>query len=353
MIPRIVFDCERMKHSSTGLYHYCLHLGRALQKNLNPPPADLTFYSPLTAINKFRRETEFLLQNSLQKFYMPSTSGFDIWHSTFQLSRYIPARNRKIKVVLTIHDLNFIHEKMPESRKIKLMRRLQRNIDRADVIVCISEFSRHDVLEHCNTGNKPVHLIYNGTNTLKIPGLYNHSYRPERPFLFSLGVMCRKKNFHVLLPLLQQNHGMELLIAGRLEEPDYLQFIHQSARNMRVEENVRVLGDISEPEKSWYYQNCYAFALPSIAEGFGLPVTEAMSAGKPVFLSNRTALPEIGSTAAFYFRDFNAINMQKVFADGMEQYETQNMQQLIRDRGASFCWDKAAKEYIDVYRSLF
>jgi glycosyltransferase involved in cell wall biosynthesis len=353
MIPRIVFDCERMKHTSTGLYHYCLHLGRYLQKNLDEFPADLTFYSPLSAVHKFHRDTMFMLQHSLQKFYMPSVKRFDIWHSTYQLSRYIPQRNRKIKVVLTIHDLNFIHEKMPEARKIKLLRRLQRNIDRSDALVCISEFSKKDLLEHCHTGNKTVHLIYNGTNTLKSPGLYDHSYRPERPFLFSLGVMCRKKNFHVLLPLLQQNHGMELLIAGRLEEPDYLQFIHQSARKMRVEGNVRVLGDISEPEKSWYYQNCYAFALPSIAEGFGLPVTEAMSAGKPVFLSNRTALPEIGSTAAFYFRDFNASHMQQVFADGMEQYETQNMQQLIRERSASFCWDKAAKEYIDVYRSLY
>ena len=70
MIPRIVLDCERMKHSNTGLYHYCLHLGRQLQKNLVEPHEKLTFYSPLNAVNKFRRDSDFLLQNSLQKFYM-------------------------------------------------------------------------------------------------------------------------------------------------------------------------------------------------------------------------------------------------------------------------------------------
>lgn len=355
MTHRIVFDCERMKHSNTGLYNYCLHLGRYLQKNFNQSPGDLTIYSPFNAVHKFDRDTDFILQNSLQKFYMPSVKGFDIWHSTFQLSRYIPPRSRRIKVVLTIHDLNFVHEQMPETRRAKLLKRLQKNVDRADALVCISEFSKKDLLENCNTGNKPVHVIYNGTNILKSPGLYNHSYKPERPFLFSLGIMCRKKNFHVLLPLLQRNHDMELLIAGRVEEPAYLQFIHQSAQRMKVADSVRVLGDISEPEKSWYYHNCYAFALPSIAEGFGLPVTEAMSQGKPVFLSNRTALPEIGSNAAFYFRDFNAMHMQQVFADGMELYETQkdDMQQLIRDRSAAFCWDKSANEYIDVYRSLY
>lgn len=349
---RIVFDCERMKYQNTGLFSYCMSLGQHIRKNLDASE-EIAFYIPPTAVNSFGTSHDYLLQHSLQKFYMPPTGRFDIWHCNFQLSRYVPKRNKRIKVVLTIHDLNFIHEKLSESKKEKLLRRLQTNVDRSDVIVCISDFSRQDLLQYCDTGNKPVHVIYNGTNALEDPGLFRHSYKPDRPFLFSLGVMCRKKNFHVLLPLLQQNHDMELLIAGRLDEPDYLQFMHQSARNMNVEGNLRVLGNISEPEKSWYYKNCYAFALPSIAEGFGLPVAEAMSAGKPVFLSNRTALPEIGSNAAFYFRDFNADHMQKVFSEGMRQYEGRNMEALIRERSTAFCWNKAARQYIDIYRSLY
>jgi glycosyltransferase involved in cell wall biosynthesis len=348
---RIVFDCERMKHDNTGLYNYCLNLGYHIRKHAEPLE-DISFYSPLSAIHSFG-PGNYLQQDSLQKFLMPPLAKYSIWHSTFQLSRYVPVRNRKIKVILTIHDLNFLHEKMPEAKKMKYLRRLQRNIDRSDAIVCISDFSRQDVLEYCDTGNKPIHVIYNGTNSLKKPDLHTHSYKPERPFLFSLGVMCRKKNFHVLLPLLQQHHDMELIIAGRMEEPAYLNFIRESAKSMRVEKKLRVLGHITEPEKSWYYQNCYAFALPSIAEGFGLPVTEAMSAGKPVFLSNRTALPEIGSDAAFYFRNFNALHMQEVFEDGMEKYESEDMAPMIRRRSASFCWDKAAKQYLEVYRSLY
>ena len=105
--------------------------------------------------------------------------------------------------------------KKTESKRLKYLRHLQDNIDRSDAIVCIRKFCRKDVLIHCKTGNKPVHVILNGTNTLKKPGLDNHSYKPDRPFLFSLGVICRKKNFHVLLPLLEQNQHMELLIAGQ------------------------------------------------------------------------------------------------------------------------------------------
>jgi glycosyltransferase involved in cell wall biosynthesis len=341
-----------MRYPETGLHNFCHNLGLYLQKNADSSIENISFYTPPGAVAAFGK-ADYLLHNTWQKFYMPSVKDFNIWHIGFQFSRYVPARNKRTKVVLTIHDLNHLYENMSPARKKRLQRRLQRNIDRSDVIVCISDFCRRDVLQHCDVGNKPVHVIYNGTNALKDPCLLSHSYKPERPFLFSLGVICRKKNFHVLLPLLQQNQHMELLIAGKLDETRYIRYIYDSAREMKVEKNLRMLGHISEPEKSWYYKNCYAFAFPSIAEGFGLPVTEAMSAGKPVFLSNKTALPEIGSHAAFYFRDFEASHMQKVFSAGMEQYEKDNMQQVIKQRSAEFCWDKAARQYIDIYRSLY
>lgn len=350
---KVVFDCERMKYYNTGLYHYCLNLGRHLKRNADPRHENITFFSPLNARELFGHNSSHIHQNSLQKFLMPPLKSFDIWHCTYQSSNYLPQRNRRIKVVLTIHDLNFLYEKKNDQKKIKYLRHLQHNIDRSDAIVCISDFCRRDVLQHCDTRNKPVHVIYNGTNSLKNPELLSHSYKPERPFLFSLGVICRKKNFHVLLPLLQQNDEMELLIAGRPDDKDYYYFIQESAEKMNVSKKLRMLGNITEPEKSWYYSNCYAFALPSIAEGFGLPVAEAMSLGKPVFLSNKTALPEIGSDAAFYFRHFHASHIQRVFRRGMEQYEKEDMRPMIKRRSEEFCWNKAANEYMNVYRSLY
>jgi glycosyltransferase involved in cell wall biosynthesis len=352
-MKKIVFDCERMKYSSTGLYHYCLNLGKHVEKKLNARDEQVTFYSPANAVSAMGHCSPHLKQNSLQKFFMPSLKDFNIWHCTYQSSNYVPRRNRRIKVVLTIHDLNFLYEKKSEAKRAKRLKHLQDNVDRSDAVVCISEFCRKDVLTHCETGNKPVYVIHNGTNSLESPKLINSSYKPQRPFLFSLGVICRKKNFHVLLPLLEQNQEMELVIAGRPDDHDYYNFIQTSAKRLRVQDNLRMLGTISEPEKSWYYTNCYAFALPSIAEGFGLPVTEAMSVGKPVFLTDRTALPEIGKDVAFYFRDFNARHMQRVFRDGMQTYRLNNMESAIREHSETFNWDKAAEQYIDVYRSLY
>jgi glycosyltransferase involved in cell wall biosynthesis len=318
----------------------------------DPGSEQLTFFSPANALAAIGNSNKAIIQNSLQKFYMPSTNAYDIWHATYQNTDYLPVRNKKIKVILTIHDLNFIYDdKKSAAKKQKYLKHLQNNIDRSDVIVCISEFSKNDVMRYCKTGDKPVHLIYNGTNILTVPTLSPQSYVPLKRFIFSIGELSRKKNFHTLLPLLK-NNDVELVIAGRCDDSAYLNFLFDSAHKTGVEKNLHILGMISETEKSWYFKNCYAFASPSLAEGFCLPVTEAMSVGKPLFLSNQTALPEIGGKVAFYFPDFDGNNMQHVFFNGMNQYKEKNMQHIIKEHGSGFCWEKAAGKYLEIYRSL-
>lgn len=351
-MKKIIFDCERMKYANTGLFSYCYQLGMRLKEQSSPEKEALSFYMPPQLSGIFGDDQSYIRQHSLQKYCMPSLRRHDVWHSTYQSSHYLPVIDKKIKVILTIHDLNFLYEKKSEAKKQKYLRQLQSNINRSSVVVCISEYCCHDVLAHCRLGNRPVVVIHNGTNALESPTLLGSSYKPRTRFLFSIGVVNRKKNFHVLLPLLQQNENMELLIAGKPDDPDYIHYMQDRARQLGVAEKFKVLGPVSEPEKSWYFQNCYAFTFPSLAEGFGLPVAEAMSVGKPLFLSSRTALPEIGKDVAFYFRDFNAAQMQQVFVNGMIQYKREGMQEVIKKRSAEFCWQKAARQYLELYRSV-
>lgn len=347
---RIVFDCERMKYINTGLYYYCLNLGRAIQQNASQE--QLSLFIPEHVRSTFDPSLSAINQHSLQKFFMPSLNKFDVWHSTYQNSQYIPQRNKKIKVLLTIHDLNFLHEDKTEEKKARCLKHLQCNVDRSDAIVCISEFSKNDLLSHCDTNGKPVHVIYNGTNGLPKPALEPESYRPRTPFLFNIGVIARKKNQHRILPLLRSNPKLELILAGRHEDKDYARFLRQQASDLRVDDRMHLVNEITEGEKSWYYHNCQAVVMPSLAEGFGLPVTEAMSIGKPVFLSKHTALPEIGKDMAFYFQDFE--NMQEDFMAGMQYYNNagNRIKEAMKAYSATFNWEDSARKYLDVYRSL-
>ena len=354
MINRIIFDCERMKYEDTGLYQYCLNLGNHITKFVQPGSEELTFYSPYGTQELFCENSNHIVQTELHKFRLPQLKKFSVWHATYQDSYYLPFRDKKIKVVLTIHDLNFMYDdSKPEWKKKRYLRRLQVLINRADVIICVSDYGKNDAHFYCDVHNKPVHVIHNGTNSLKEPFLYNNSYKPVKPFIFSLGTITHKKNFHTLLPLIQPHSNMELVIAGRIDDTDYYNFILDTAEKMGIKENIRIVGQVSETEKSWYFNNCYAFAFPSNAEGFGLPVAEAMSVGKPIFLSQRTALPEIGGDAAFYFKNFSATHMKETFVAGMKQYKLFNMKDEIIKKGKAYCWDNAAQEYWKVYRSLY
>lgn len=350
---KIVFDCERMKYPDTGLYHYCLNLGKYLEKNISLGEEELFFYSPGQEQHWSFSPANHITQSPLHKFMLPPLGSFDIWHATYQSTHYMPLRNRRIKVVLSIHDLNFMYdERKSAAKKQRYLGYLQSLINRADAIVCISQFCKKDVLQHCEIKNKPLYVIHNGTNLLENPSLKANSYKPRKPFLFSIGVINRKKNFHVLLPLLQRN-TMELVIAGKFDDNHYLSLLRKRSKELGVEDNLHLLGPVSENEKAWYFNHCDAFAMPSISEGFGLPVVEAMSCGKPLFLSDKTALPEIGGDVSFYFKDFQPEHMEEVFNIGMSRYANEDFQKKIKERALNFNWHRSARRYLDVYRSLY
>ncbi len=352
---RITLDCDLMKYPNSGLYHYCLNLGLSVQKLLQQQGlGEMSFYVPPAESGSFGQSRCIIEKKSFWNFLRPVLRGCDIWHAPFQSGRIVPdkSKNKNIKILLTIHDLNPLHEGKSLEEQQRSLAHTQSLIDKSDAIVCISEFCKEDVLKHCDVKQKPIYAIHNGTHKVDDPQLSETSYRPKRPFLFGMGYVNTKKNFHVLLPLLK-DENIELIIAGRLDEPDYINAMQQEAEKMGVADRFHLLGPVSEGEKGWYLNYCLAFVHPSLAEGFGAPVVEAMKFGKPLFLSTLTSLPEIGSDAAFYFSSFNGDHMRDVFYRSMQRYNNEQMMDKIRKRGMQFSWDEKAKEYLNVYKSLY
>ena len=99
-------------------------------------------------------------------------------------------------------------------------------------------------------------------------------------------------------------------------------------------------------------KNCEAFVFPSISEGFGLPVIEAMYFGKPVILSTHTSLPEIGGSAAYYFQNFEPQHMQTVLYNALEDHRTNNRENEIKNRAFSLTGNNTASQYHEVYKKL-
>lgn len=353
-MAEIILDCDLMRHPNSGLYHYCLniseHVNNILAGSIERP---MSMYLPSGNLLPYKKKYH-IIEKKWHKYWKPFLSDCKVWHAPFQSGRIVPdkTKHRHIKVLLTVHDLNPLHEGKPKEEQRKSLAYTQQLIDRSDAIVCISDFTKKDVLKNCEVGNKPIYVVHNGTHKIDLPLLRNSSYKPSRPFLFGMGYVNQKKNYHVLLQLVKRNPGIELVVAGRLDEPDYVSKMMGNAKKLRIEDSVHLLGPVTEGEKAWYLNNCLAFMHPSLAEGFGAPVVEAMQFGKPVFLSNRTSLPEIGGDAAFYFSTFEENHMHKVFLEGMMRYEQNGMKEKIMKRGQVFEWEKSALKYVDIYRSL-
>ena len=354
MIPKkqLVFDAERMKYPHTGLYHYCLQLGNALKKIVNENVEELKFYVRPGHEKSFGPQTKYIEQHWLHKFLMP-TKNTTVWHTTYQATNYFPFK-KNVKVVFTIHDLNVVHEnKMNKKRLQKELNKIQKRINAADHIVAISHFTLADIKKYLKLNNKPATVIHNGCNIERIQNITRPQNIPKADFLFTIGTINAKKNFHVL-PCLLVGNNRQLFIAGITDDEDYKQHIIAEAAKYSVADRVVFTGPITENDKQWYLKNCTAFVFPSLAEGFGLPVIEAMYFGRPVVLSNATALPEIGGDDANYFNDFEPTNMRAVLDNALKNFdENPTAQSKLIARAKLFNWEDAAKKYLDVYRSLY
>ncbi|TDN37502.1 glycosyltransferase family 1 protein [Hymenobacter sp. UV11] len=352
-LPRILLDCEPLKDRNSGFSHFVVPLAHELIRQ-NHRYRLYCYVPPREVGGLGRAGVRYLTQRSFHKYLNPPSYGFRLWHATSQLSWYVPT-SPFTKVVLTVHDLNFLHESPDERTYVRQLAMVRRNIQRADYLVTISDFVRQDILRHADLlgyrGRQPLRYVPRGVEALApLPPAHAPAYVPRRPFLFGLGTINAKKNYHVLTALLQ-DPAYELVLAGSFAEPDYVATIRAAAAQAGAADRVTVLTRISEADKTWYYQHCVAYLQPSLAEGFGLPVVEAMQLGKPVFLSRLTSLPEVGGDAAYYFDDFAPDTLRRTLAAGLARHSPARAAEA-RAQAGQFSWAQAAAGYLAVYQEL-
>ncbi|WP_237708907.1 glycosyltransferase family 4 protein [Gillisia marina] len=250
-------------------------------------------------------------------------------------------------------------EKDPiENIKKEDIEQLQRKIDRCDAIAYISNHAKQSANHYLNIpSNLHQPVIYNGNPVIASEEKIAKpivNFNLNKPFIFCIGQFLEMKNFHSLISMLHHlKSDYQLIIAGNNDKP-YKEVVQHEISKFKLEDKVYLAGKISEQEKHYYLQNCEAFVFPSLFEGFGLPPIEAMAYGKPVFLANRTSLPEIGGKYSFYWDSFDGESMATVFTNGMNTFEKQKTiyQKELRNRAQKFNWDTTAKEYIKLYSKI-
>jgi glycosyltransferase involved in cell wall biosynthesis len=349
-MKKVVIEMEKLRNLNSGLGQSCLHLGQAM--NVLPhPDLKIIYQVPKNCVGIFGPEAEYKKLGSFDKIIPVKSSDIDVWHCTHQQSKILPA-SKKTKMVLTINDLNFLEKYKSISKQKRKIKKLQKLVDRASVVTAISEYTKKIAIENLDLKNKPFQVIYLGNSLKPVENVSRPEWLPDGPYIFSIGIINPKKNFHVLVPLLKKFPQLNLVIAGDSSH-DYALKIKAEAKNEGLEERLFLPGMIDDETRYALYNYCEAFAFPSLSEGFGLPVIEAMSLGKPVFLSEYTSLKEVGGTEAFYWNNFEPSHMAEVYEKGMKEFSSDSTKRdRLKNWAAKFSWEETARKLLEVYRSL-
>lgn len=348
-MKKIIIDLYKSKNAYSGLGQFSIQFANYLSEHyahefefhfLVPRDNDLTF-SPLIKIKKV---------NPLLRIWKSSHEQYDLWHSLYQFAAHKPPST--FNQLLTIHDLNFLFEKT-ESKREKYLNRLKKEIERANHVTAISEFTKSQIQSSIPQSDKMVDVIYNGLEYLPDLDPTRPSYINGHKFFFTISLFSSKKNFEVLVSMMNHFPNTKLIIAGD-HDTSYGEFIKKEISKLGLENQVVLPGKIPNSEKVYLYKFCEAFLFSSIAEGFGFPPIEAMQFGKPVFLSRFTSLPEVGGDAAYYFDSFEPESMANTIKQGLNDFQSNIYEREIeiKRQASKFTWKKSMEKYVSLYRKL-
>ncbi len=268
--------------------------------------------------------------------------------------------------VVTIHDVWL--DRHPEySPKIfgqrGSFRRTRRTARKARRIITVSEFSAREIQELYGIPPERIAVIYNGVSEEFRPvhddqamgELRRRLGLPAGGFILFIGGANPRKNHRAFLQAAAQRldrlGGRPLVLVGDAVHRfgDY----RETARSLGIDGRVLCTGRLSMPDIRLLYSHADLFVFPSLYEGFGMPVLEAMACGAPTITSNSTALPEVGGDAAILVDPENAEKLGEAMVRVLEDEE---LRHTLKAKGLTrvkdFSWDRAARATVEVYREL-
>lgn len=292
----------------------------------------LTFLSPKLADIFFNR----------LNFTLPSApNNLSIFHT----SNWVIPRV-SVPLITTIHDLTFI--KYPQEHLPYYIaahkRHLQRAKNKAAAIITVSEASKKDLVEQGILPEK-IRVIYEAAGNIfkpVNPHLAKDKYQLTKPFILSVGTQEPRKNLNRLIQAWQPfRRQFDLVIVGKFGWGE---------KNNPVD-GIKLLGFVPDETLVELYSAAAVFAYPSLYEGFGLPVVEALNCGCPVVTSNCSSLPEVGGNAALYVDPKSVTAITQGIKLAVQQSKKLRLLGLIQAK--QFSWAKTAQNTLKIYQEVY
>lgn len=362
---KIAFDAKRFFHNTSGLGNYSRDLVRILATHF--PENEFL----LLAKNKNEKGKDILnlpnvlFQNITEgNFARQFKMGIDAQNADAQifhgLSGELPLKwsKKSIKKVVTIHDLIFM--RFPQfysifDRKIHLWK-FKKAAKSADVIIAISEQTKKDIIKYLNVSEDKIRVIYQCCHAAfkQIPSndflnqVKEKYHLPER-FLLNVGTIEERKNLENIIKALD-NTQIPLIVVGK-KKKSYYKRIQRLLTSHHVE--VHFLEGVNMQELASIYKLADIFIYPSLFEGFGIPIIEALYSKTPVITSNVSCLPEAGGENSLYV---NPLSSDDIRAKILHLWNNESERIIRAEKSFEFVQKfnetEIANHLIKVYKEL-
>ncbi len=290
----------------------------------------------------------------------------DIYH----FFNFIVPPRIKGKVITTIHDMTYeLYPETMDKRNLKRIKEdIQYSVNRSDKIITVSESSKKDIIKFLNIDKSKIEVVYNGVEYDRFNKYYSEDekskvrvkYNLPENYILYMGTLEPRKNIESIVEafsLLKKestlsNKNIKLVIAGK--KGWLFENIFNLVNKLNLKDEVIFTDYIDENDKSIIYNMGSLFIFPSLYEGFGIPVLEAMASSVPVITSNVSSLPEVAGDAAILVapKDIKSIAkyMEKILAD---EELNKNLVEKGHEQAKKFTWESSAEKLVNIYRDLY
>ncbi|KAM3116133.1 glycosyltransferase family 4 protein [Phormidesmis sp. 146-33] len=361
---RILYDGQSYAlQRSGGINRYFDNIIRRLPQDCHPtltaPHHASTEHYPTHPKLKIYRCPDFnssRLVSKLDSYYfrfLNSIRRFDCFHPTY----YTTLLQRDFSsyscpIVLTVHD--FVHEIFaatidPTGEKAAVKRKA---ILSAQALICVSENTKKDLLNFYPVAEEKVFVTHHASD-INHTLAYGSEAVPERPYYLYVG--SRKidyKNFDGLLRAFSKafydQPDVALCVVGNPLNDEEWKLIH----DLNLAEKVEVYQQVNDTHLAKLYRCSIAFIYPSLYEGFGIPLLEAMACETAVIASNTSCFPEVVGDAGILFNPRSIADLAEILKSFLTEVEARK--RLIErgtQRVKAFSWDTAASRTLEIYRS--
>ncbi len=280
----------------------------------------------------------------------------------FSPAHYAP-RFCPIPFVVTIHDLSYFYypEEFLKKDLYQLKNWTKYSVEKAKKVIAVSQTTKRDIVRFYNTPEEKIEVIYEGyeknvkTQMSNVKSKSEISKLKKTKFILYVGTLQPRKNITTLVDAFNifymQNPEFKLIIVGK--KGWLYEHIFKKVHELNLSKHVKFLGYVSDQELINIYRNAFCFVLPSLYEGFGLPLIESMNFSCPVISSFSSSLPEVGGDACLYFDPKDP----KELAEKLSELKKNDKlrKELIskgKERIKLFSWQKCAEETLIVLKSV-